>query len=251
MSGDGVLQGQVAVVTGGSRGIGRAICVALAAAGADLVVAASRDMAGAEETVAAAAGMGRRALARQADVSRPEQAEALVAAAVEELGRVDILINNAGVTRDGLIMRMSDEDWDSVLDTNLKGAFYCCRSAVKRFIRQRSGRIVNITSINGITGAAGQANYAASKAGLIGLTKSIAREVGGRSVTCNAVAPGWIKTQMTADLPAELAERVTKQAALGRLGEPEDIAGPVVFLCSPAASFITGQVLIVDGGLVI
>lgn len=244
-----VLDGRVAVVTGGGRGIGRAVALALADAGADVAVAVSRELEAAEETAEAIRQKGRRALARRADVSDSAQAEDLIAAAVEALGRIDILVNNAGVTRDGLLLRMSDADWDAVLDANLKGAFHCTRSALRRMLRQRSGRIVNITSVMGLTGNAGQANYCASKAGLIGLTKATAKEVGARGITCNAVAPGWIRTRMTAGLPEEVAERVRQQIPLGRLGEPEDVAGAVVFLCSPAASYITGQVLVVDGGL--
>jgi 3-oxoacyl-[acyl-carrier protein] reductase len=244
------LEGRVAVITGGGRGIGRAAALALADAGADVMVAVSRDTAAAEGVAEEVRSRGRRALARQADVSSGEQAEALVAATVEELGKIDILVNNAGITRDGLLMRMSEEDWDAVLDVNLKGTFNCTRAALRRMVRQRSGRIVNITSVMGITGNAGQANYAASKAGIIGLTKSTAKEVGSRGITCNAVAPGWIKTQMTAELPGEFAEQVLKQVAVGRLGEPEDVAGLVVFLSSDAASYITGQVIVVDGGLI-
>jgi 3-oxoacyl-[acyl-carrier protein] reductase len=244
------LQGQVAVVTGGGRGIGRAVALALAEAGADVAVAVSRDVAAAEAVAEEVRALGRRALAQQTDVSNSEQAEALVARAVSELGRIDILVNNAGVTRDGLIMRMSDEDWDTVLDVNLKGAFNCTRAAVKRMVRQRSGRIVNVTSVMGVTGNAGQANYSASKAGLIGLTKATAKEIGSRSITCNAVAPGWIQTRMTEGIGDEIAAAVVKQIPLGRLGEPEDVAGVVRFLCSAAAAYVTGQVIVVDGGLI-
>jgi 3-oxoacyl-[acyl-carrier protein] reductase len=244
------LAGKVALVTGGGRGIGRGVALALARAGADVVVGVSRDVAAAEAVAEEVRGLGRRALARQADVSNGEQAEELVAAAVSELGRIDILVNNAGITRDGLLMRMPEADWDAVLDVNLKGTFHCTKAALKRMVRQRSGRIVNVTSVMGVTGNAGQANYAASKAGIIGLTKSTAKEVGSRGITCNAVAPGWIRTAMTEGLPEEVAGQVLKQIPLGRLGEPEDVAGLVVFLCSDSASYITGQVVVVDGGLI-
>lgn len=244
------LEGKVALVTGGGRGIGQAIALELARGGADVAVAVSRDVAAAEAVAEEIRGLGRKALARQCDVASTEQAEQLVTAVVEELGRIDILVNNAGITRDGLLMRMSEEDWDAVLDVNLKGTFNCTRAAIKRMVRQRSGRVINVTSIMGITGNPGQANYAASKAGMIGFTKSIAREVGSRGITCNAVAPGWVRTQMTEKLPEEFAAQTLKQIALGRLGEPEDIAGVVAFLCSPAAAYMTGQVLVVDGGLI-
>lgn len=244
------LTAKVAVVTGGGRGIGRAVALALAEAGADVALAVSRDVEAAEAVAEEVRAKGRHALARRTDVASGEETEALVAAAVEELGRIDILVNNAGITRDGLVMRMGEEDWDAVLDVNLKGAFNCSRAALRRMVRQRSGRIVNITSVMGITGNAGQANYAASKAGLIGLTKSTAKEVGSRGITCNAVAPGWIQTRMTAGLSEEIASQALKQIPLGRLGEPEDIASLVVFLCSEAASYITGQVIVVDGGLI-
>jgi 3-oxoacyl-[acyl-carrier protein] reductase len=245
-----MLGGRTAIVTGGGRGIGRAIALALAAAGADVAVAVSRDLAAAEEVAGEVRALGRRATARRADVSQAEQAEELVAATVHEFGKVDILVNNAGITRDGLIMRMSESDWDAVIDINLKGTFHCTKAAVRRMVRQRSGRIVNITSVMGITGNGGQANYAASKAGMIGLTKSTAKEVGSRGITCNAVAPGWVRTQMTESLPEELSRRALEQIPLGRLGEPEDVAGLVVFLASDAASYITGQVIVVDGGLI-
>ena len=244
------LEGQVAVVTGGGRGIGRAIALSLAAGGADVAVAVSRDVAAAEEVACGVRALGRRSLARQTDVADGAQAEALIAAAVEELGRIDILVNNAGITRDALLMRMSDEDWDAVLDVNLKGTFNCTRSALKRMVRQRSGRIVNVTSVMGVTGNGGQGNYSASKAGMIGLTKATAKEVGSRGITCNAVAPGWIKTRMTEGISEEIAAEVLKQIPLRRLGEPEDVAGVVRFLCSEAAAYVTGQVIVVDGGLI-
>ena len=245
-----LLRGQKALVTGGNSGIGRAIALALADAGADVVVAVSRDIGAAEAVAEEIREKGRTAVARRTDVSSPEEAEALVGAAVEELGKIDLLVNNAGITRDGLLMRMGEEDWDRVLDVNLKGTFNTTKAAIKRMVRQRSGRIVNITSVMGITGNAGQANYAASKGGIIAFTKSVAKEVGSRSITCNAVAPGFIRTQMTEGLSNEIQEKAITQIPLARLGEPEDIAGVVAFLCSDAASYITGQVLVVDGGLI-
>ncbi|MFN3652922.1 MAG: 3-oxoacyl-[acyl-carrier-protein] reductase [Armatimonadota bacterium] len=244
------LEGKVALVTGGGRGIGRAIALGLAQAGADVAVAVSREIDAAETVAEEIRGLGRRALALKADVSSADEAEGLVAQTVEQLGRIDFLVNNAGITKDGLIMRMSEADWDAVIQVNLKGTFNCSKAAVKRMVRQRSGRIVNVTSVMGITGNAGQANYAASKAGIIGLTKSTAKEVGSRGITCNAVAPGWIRTRMTEALPQDLAEKVLPQIPLGRLGEPEDVAGVVTFLCSDAAAYVTGQVLVVDGGLI-
>ena len=243
------LEGKIALVTGGGRGIGRATALALAQAGADVAVAVSRDVAAAEVVADEIRALGRRALARQTDVSVGEACDALIAATVAELGRVDILVNNAGITRDGLLMRMDDADWDAVLNVNLKGAFHCTRAALKRMVRQRSGRIINVTSVIGLTGNAGQANYAAAKAGLIGLTKSTAKEVASRGITCNAIAPGWIRTQMTEGLPAPVGEKILAEIPLGRYGEPEDIGGVVTFLCSPAAAYITGQVIVVDGGL--
>ncbi len=240
---------KVAVVTGGSRGIGRAIALRLAAGGARVVVNYRGNEAAANEVVAQIKAQGGEAIAVQADVSRVEEAEALIEAARKAFGRVDILVNNAGTTRDTLIMRMSEEDWDVVLDTNLKGAFNCIKAAARPMMRQRYGRIVNITSVSGLAGNPGQANYASAKAGLIGLTKTVAKELGSRNITCNAVAPGYVPTDLTASLPPELVQQAVERSPLGRAGTPEDIAAAVAFLVSDEAGFITGQVLAVDGGL--
>ena len=234
------LEGKTALVTGGSRGIGRAIAVELAEAGASVVVGYRS---GADEAAEVADEIGGRAV--QADVSDPEQARRLV----EEAGDVDVLVNNAGLTRDGLIARMPDDDWRTVLDTNLGGTFYTCRAAVRGMMRRRSGAIVNVTSIVGLHGNPGQTNYAASKAGIIGLTKSLARELGSRGVRVNAVAPGYISTRLTTELPENLQGAMLSNTPLGRFGDPGDVAGAVRFLCSDAAAFITGEVLLVDGGL--
>ena len=243
------LEGKIALVTGGGRGIGRAAALALAREGADVAVAVGRDLGAAEAVAGEIRALGRRSLAALCDVAEEEATDALIERTVQEFGRLDILVNNAGITRDTLVLRMSDSDWDAVLNVNLKGAFHCSRAAVKRMIRQRSGRIINVTSVMGLIGGAGQANYCASKAGLIGFTRALAREVGSRGVTCNAIAPGWIETQMTAKLPDGAAESLLPRIPAGRLGQPEDVAGAVVFLSSDQAAYITGQVLVVDGGL--
>jgi 3-oxoacyl-[acyl-carrier protein] reductase len=234
------LEGRTALVTGGSRGIGRAIAAELANAGAQVVVGYRS---GAEEAEGVASEIGGKAI--QADVSDPDEAKRLV----EEAGEVDVLVNNAGVTRDGLLVRMPDEDWRSVLDTNLGGAFNTCRAASRGMMKRRSGAIVNISSVVGVHGNPGQTNYAASKAGIIGFTKALARELGSRGVRANVVAPGYISTRLTNELPEELRQTMLANTPLGRFGEPQDIAGAVRFLCSDAAAFVTGEVLLVDGGL--
>ena len=234
------LEGKNALVTGASRGIGRAIAVELATAGASVVLSYRT---GADEAMALAAEIGGRAL--HADVSDPDSARALV----EEAGDLDILVNNAGVTRDGLLVRMSDDDWNTVIDTNLASCFYTCRAAARGMMKRRSGSVVNISSIVGIHGNWGQTNYAASKAGIIGFTKALARELGSRSIRANVVVPGYVKTQLTDVLPDGATETMLQSTPLGRLGDPEDVAGAVRFLCSEEASFITGAVLLVDGGL--
>jgi 3-oxoacyl-[acyl-carrier protein] reductase len=241
------LQGQVALVTGGSRGIGLAIARDLASAGARVAVVA-RDGARAEAAAGELPGEGHRGYA--VDVADPEAVNALVKQVEADFGSLDILVNNAGVTRDNVLMRIKDEDWDAVLDTNLRGAFNLMRAASRGMMKRRSGRIINISSVVGVTGNAGQANYAASKAGLIGMTKSVAKELAGRGVLVNAVAPGYIETDMTAELPEAARTALMNGIALGRLGKPEDIAPAVRFLAGPGASYITGQVLVVDGGMV-
>jgi 3-oxoacyl-[acyl-carrier protein] reductase len=240
------LSGRTALVTGSTRGIGRAIAEALAGAGARVAVV-GRDQAKAAE-VAAAIGSG--ALGFAADVGDPASIVALVASVEQAFGQIDILVNNAGLTRDNLLFRIKDEDWDTVLDANLRGAFIAIRATARGMIKRRWGRIINIASIVGITGNKGQANYAASKAGLIGLTKSVAKELGSRNVLVNAVAPGFIETDMTAAMTPDARAALSGQIPLERLGTPRDIAGVVTFLASDYASYITGQSLVVDGGMV-
>jgi 3-oxoacyl-[acyl-carrier protein] reductase len=242
---------KVAVVTGSSRGIGRAIALRLASDGAKIVVNYRGNEAAADEVVEQIKTGGGEAIAVQADVSQPAEAQALMDAAKKAYGRVDILVNNAGTTRDTLIMRMSEDDWDIVVDTNLKGTFNCIKAVSRQMMRQRTGRIVNITSVAGIGGNAGQANYASAKAGIIGLTKTVAKELGSRGITCNAVAPGLVPTDLTASLPQNLVDLAVERTPLGRTGTAEDMAAAVAFLASDEASFITGQVLAVDGGLAI
>ena len=244
------LTGKSAVVTGGSRGIGRAIALRLATQGADVAFSYRGNEAAAKETAAAIEALGRRALPVQGDVTQPEAADALVKAALEAFGKVDILVNNAGITRDDLIMRMSVEALREVLETNLFGAFYATKAVTRPMLKAKGGRIINITSVSGQAGQMGQANYSAAKAGLIGLTKATARELASRGITCNAVAPGFVLTELTQDLPEALQAEITARTPLGRFGTTEEIANAVAFLASDEAAFITGQVLAVDGGLV-
>ena len=241
-----------AVVTGGSRGIGRAICLALAGEGAAVAVNYAGSAQAAQSTVEECLRLGAAdAFAYQADVADEAQAAALLNEAVTRWGGVDILVNNAGITRDDLIMRLSREDFDAVLDTNLKGAFHCIKAACRPMMKQRFGRIVNLSSIVGIRGNAGQANYAASKAGLIGMSKSVAKELAGRGITVNCVAPGFIETDMTSVLPDAAKEKLLSEIPMARMGRSEDVAAAVVFLASEQAGYITGQVICVDGGMAI
>jgi 3-oxoacyl-[acyl-carrier protein] reductase len=243
------LANQIAVVTGAGRGIGRAIALKFAAEGADVVVV-SRTQENSEKVAAEIRALGRKAWAHAVDVSDAAAVNAAAEKILAEAGKVDILVNNAGVTRDGLLMRMSDADWDTVLNTNLKGAFLVTKAFSRAMIKARAGRIINISSVIGLIGNAGQCNYAASKAGLIGFTQSAAKELAGRGITVNAIAPGFIETDMTAELKPEMKEALLKQIPLGCLGQSDDIAGAALYLASPAARYVTGQVLTVDGGMV-
>ena len=248
------LEGKTALVTGAGRGgsgIGRGIALALAEAGADVCITARTNIADAQSVADAVREMGRKGVAVACDVANAESVEALFTRMIAELGKVDILVNNAGITRDGLLLRMSEDAWDAVLDANLKGTFLCSRAAAKLMVKQRGGRIINITSVMGQIGNPGQANYSASKAGIIGFTRTIARELGGRGITVNAVAPGFIDTNMTEGLAENLRETVLGKIPLARFGTPEDVGAAVAFLASEAASYITGQTLTVDGGMII
>lgn len=244
-----LLVNQIAVVTGAGRGIGRSIALRFATAGAD-VVCLSRTVENLEKVAAEVRSLGRNAWAIAVDVSDAVSVQAAAERILSEAGKVDILVNNAGVTRDGLLMRMSEADWDSVLNTNLRGAFLVTKAFTRSFIKQRSGRIINVASVIGLVGNAGQSNYAASKAGLIGFTKSVAKELGSRGITCNAIAPGFIETDMTASMNAAQKEAITKQIPLGSLGQSEDIAEAALYLAGPGGRYVTGQVLGVDGGMV-
>ena len=243
------LQGKSALVTGASRGIGRAIAVALAEAGADVAVNYSGSEAAAAETVKAVEALGRKAIAVKANVGKADEFDAMVSAALEAFGKLDILVNNAGITRDNLIMRMKESEFDEVIETNLKGVFNGIKAVTRPMMKQRFGRIVNISSVVGVLGNAGQANYVAAKAGVIGLTKSAARELASRGITVNAVAPGFIESDMTDKLPAEYRDKLLGDIPMGRMGRPEDIASIVVYLASDAASYMTGQTVHVDGGM--
>jgi 3-oxoacyl-[acyl-carrier protein] reductase len=244
------LTGKSAIVTGASRGIGRAIAIDLAARGASVVVNYNSSEAAAQEVVAVITGAGGKAIAVMGDVSKVDAANGLIKAVIDAYGKLDILVNNAGTTRDTLLMSMKEDDWNTVMDTDLKSVFLCSKAAVRPMIRQRSGRIINISSVVGLAGQAGQANYAAAKAGVIGFTKSLAREVGSRNITVNVVAPGFIPTALTSLLTDEQKEATLKMTPLGRFGKPEEIAYAVSFLASDEAAFITGVVLTIDGGLV-
>ena len=243
------LNGQRALVTGASRGIGRSVALRLASEGASVALNYNSGRDEAEAVAAEIAAAGGNAVTLQGNVADAAQAEALVDGAVEALGGLDILVNNAGITRDNLLMRLSEDDWDAVVDTNLKGAFLCTKAAIRPMLRQRSGRIVNMSSVVAITGNPGQANYTAAKAGLIGFTRTVAREVASRGITVNAIAPGFIATQMVDSIPEDLQAQIRERIPLGAFGTPEDVAGCVVFLVSADASYITGQVLSIDGGL--
>ncbi|MCC6626071.1 MAG: 3-oxoacyl-[acyl-carrier-protein] reductase [Chloroflexi bacterium] len=241
--------GRVALVTGSSRGIGRAVALRLARDGASVIVNYRTSEVAAQAVVEEIGQLGSTAIAVAGDVTEPEAADRLVEAALDRFGRLDVLVANAGITRDMLTLRMSDGDWAAVVDTNLTSVFRCCRAALRPMLRQRSGRIVTISSVIGLAGNAGQANYAAAKAGVVGLTKSLAREFGSRSITVNAVAPGFIETELTGVLSEAIKQRAIEMIPLGHLGTPEDIAEAVAFLASPAARYITGHVLTVDGGM--
>lgn len=245
-----MLEGKIAVVTGASRGIGRAIAIRLAGEGATVVINYNGSKEKAEEVKQEIEGAGGKAAVCQCNVADFDQCQAFIQKVIDEFGRIDILVNNAGITRDGLLMKMSEEDFDQVIETNLKGAFHTIRFASRQMLRQKSGRIINLSSVVGVTGNAGQANYAASKAGVIGLTKSAARELASRGITVNAIAPGFIETDMTSVLSEKVKEGAAAGIPLGAFGKPEDVAAAAAFLASDEAEYITGQVLHVDGGMV-
>ena len=240
---------KTAVVTGGSRGLGRAVCLELARGGANVVFCYAGNEAAAQETVSACEALGAKALALQCNVSSEADVKALMDTALKAFGRIDILVNNAGITRDNLLMLMKPEDFDAVISANLKGTFLCMKAAARQMVKQRYGRIVNLSSVVGLRGNAGQVNYAASKAGVIGMTKSLAKELAVRNITVNAIAPGFMETDMTAALPPAARTAALASIPMGRMGTPEDAAQAVAFLASPAAGYITGQVLAVDGGM--
>ena len=244
------LTGKVALVTGASRGIGQATAIELAKAGADVVVNFIGNEAVAQETVEKIEALGRKAIKIKANVGDADDVQAMVDEAIATFGHIDILVNNAGITRDGLLIRMKDSDWDEVLNISLKGVYLVTKAVAKLMVKQRAGRIINMTSVSGVTGNVGQANYAAAKAGVIGFTKTCAKELAARGITVNAVAPGFIETAMTDVLPEKIKEGIAATVPLGRMGQPEEIAGVVTFLASDFASYITGQVLNVDGGMV-
>lgn len=246
----GQLDGRVAVVTGSSRGIGRAIALELAQRGAKVVINYNSNSAAADEVVKQIEANGGEAIAVQANVADFDQAEALIKSAVDTYGQIDILVNNAGITRDNIIARLKEDDWDAVIGTNLKSAWNCCKHVTRPMMRKRYGRIINVTSVSGVAGQIGQTNYSASKAGMIGLTKSLAREVATRNITVNAVAPGFVETEMTEELDEALTQQIIDHTPMQRFGSVEDIAYAVAFFASEEASFVTGQVLLVDGGLV-